>query len=149
MAIRSNFRDKFIAIGAKAARPGRFGTAGLSGVSGFATHPDDGPRRRKTLKKLAIIAALAACASPAFAESFTSTSNCKYSRYYGYDNCRTTWTTLPDPVRNPEQERLDALALQREDAKWLTFCKPSFKADAYGVRRASYATKGCEFGRSE
>jgi hypothetical protein len=29
------------------------------------------------------------------------------------------------------------------------FCKPSFKADEYGVRRASDATRGCEFGRSE
>ena len=96
-----------------------------------------------------VTAALVTCMSPALAETLVSTSHCKFSRYYGYDSCRTTWTKIPDPVRNPEQERLDAIALQKEDAKWEAFCKPSFKADAYGVRRASYATKGCEFGRSE
>ncbi|MDP1582334.1 MAG: hypothetical protein Q8M18_02785 [Bradyrhizobium sp.] len=93
--------------------------------------------------------ALTACASPAPAETLVATSHCKYSRYYGYDNCRTAWTKVPAPVRNPEQERLDAIALQKEDAKWEAFCKPKFSADAYGVRRASYATRGCEFGRSE
>jgi hypothetical protein len=149
MAIQSNFRDNSIASSAKAAGPRRFGTVGLSGVSDFATHRADQPRWASALKKLAMTAALVACASPALAESFTSTSNCKFSRFYGYDNCRTTSTTIPDPVRNPEQERLDALARQQEDAKWATFCKPTFKADAYGVRRASYAAKGCEFGRSE
>ena len=76
-------------------------------------------------------------------------SNCKYSRYYGYNNCRTTWTQIPTPVRNPEQERLDAIALQKEDAKWDAFCKPKFNADDFGVRRASYSARGCEFGRSE
>jgi len=101
------------------------------------------------LNKLAVTVTLVACVSPAFAETLVSTSHCKFSRYYGYDSCRTTWTKIPDPVRNPEQERLDAIALQKEDAKWEAFCKPSFKADAYGVRRASYTTKGCEFGRSE
>jgi hypothetical protein len=99
--------------------------------------------------KLAMIAALMAWASPALAESLVSTSHCKFSHYYGYDNCRTTWTRVPDPVRNPEQERLDAIAVQKEDAKWEAFCKPKFRVDAFGVRRASYATKGCEFGRSE
>ena len=69
--------------------------------------------------------------------------------YYGYNNCRTTWTRIAAPVRNPEQERLDAVAFQKEDAKWAAFCKPSFKADEHGVRRASYATPGCEFGQSE
>ena len=102
-----------------------------------------------TVKKLVMIAALVACGSPALAETMVSTSHCKYSRYYGYSNCRETWTKLPDPVRNPEQERLDAIALQKEDAKWAAFCRPSFKADEFGVRRASYASKGCEFGRSE
>ena len=102
-----------------------------------------------TLKKLAMTAALAACASPALAGSLVSTSNCKFSRYYGYDSCRTTWTRIPAPVRNPEQERLDAIALQKEDARWEAFCKPKFSVDAYGVRRASYTMKGCEFGRSE
>jgi hypothetical protein len=76
-------------------------------------------------------------------------SNCKYSRFYGYSNCKTTWTEIPDPVRNLEQERQDATARQREDEKWEAFCKPKFKADEYGVRRASYANNGCEFGLSE
>ena len=149
MAVRSNFGGNFIPNGAKAAWPGRFGTAGLSGVSDFATHSDDKPRWEMTLKTLAMAAALVACASPALAETLVSTSHCKFSRYYGYDSCRTTWTKIPDPVRNPEQERLDAAALQKETAKWEAFCKPSFKADAFGVRRASYARQGCEFGRSE
>jgi hypothetical protein len=146
MAIQSSFRGNFTGSGAKAAGSGRFGTIELSGVSDFATHK---PQRGINLKKLAMIAALVACASPAFAESFVSSSHCRYSRYYGYSNCRETWTKIPDPVRNLEQERLDTIALQKEDAKWAAFCKPSFKADEYGVRRASYTARGCEFGRSE
>jgi hypothetical protein len=105
--------------------------------------------RRMTVKKLLLVAAFAAFASPAFAASSVSTWGCKYSRYYGYDNCRTTWTQIPDPVRDPEQERLDMIARQKEDTKWEGFCRPTFHADEYGVRRASYAQRGCEFGRSE
>lgn len=146
MTIRSNFHGDFVA---KAARRGRFGTHGLSGVSNFATQANDLPEWRMKLRKLLLTAALVACASPALADSFVSTSNCKYSQYYGYNNCRETWTQIPDPVRNPEQERQDALALQKEDAKWMAFCKPVFRADEFGVRRATYSAKGCEFGRSE
>ncbi|MFH1343198.1 MAG: hypothetical protein ABIL01_18630 [Pseudomonadota bacterium] len=149
MAIQSNFRGIFTARGAEPAVPHRFGTSGLSGVSDFATHPDGRRRWGTSLKKLVMAIALIACASPAPAETLVATSHCKYSRYYGYDNCRTTWTKLPAPVRDPEQERLDAIALQKEDAKWEAFCKPKFSTDAFGVRRASYATRGCEFGRSE
>lgn len=149
MAIQSNFRGNSAAPGAKHARPGRFGTIGLSGLSDFATLPDGKRRRGTVLKQLATIAALVAFAAPALAETLVATSHCKYSRYYGYDNCRTTWTKLPAPVRDPEQERLDAIALRKEDAKWEAFCKPKFSTDALGVRRASYATRGCEFGRSE
>ena len=54
-----------------------------------------------------------------------------------------------DPVRNPEQERRDAIAEQKQDEQWDAFCKPTFKADEYGIRRASYAAKGCDVGRSE
>lgn len=102
-----------------------------------------------TLKALAIAAVLVACTSSALAESLVSTSHCRFSRYYGYESCRTTWTRIAAPVRNPEQERLEAIALQKEDAKWEAFCKPKFNADEFGVRRASYARTGCEFGRSE
>ncbi len=101
------------------------------------------------MKKLIVIAVLVGCASPALAGGYVSTLNCKYSRYYGYSQCRTTWTEVPDPVRDPEQERQDAIARQKEEAKWKEFCKPIFRADEYGVRRASYAKTGCEFGRSE
>jgi hypothetical protein len=107
------------------------------------------PNLRMTMKKLMITAALVVCASPSLAGSLVESSNCKFSRFYGYSNCRTTWTEIPDPVRNVEQERLDAIARQKEDEKWEAFCKPTFKADEYGVRRASYAKKGCEFGVSE
>jgi hypothetical protein len=102
-----------------------------------------------TVKKLLMIVALVVCASPSFAESLVSTSSCKYSRYYGYSNCRAVWTKVPDPVHNPEQERADAAAHQKEDAKWEAFCKPTVRTDEFGVRRASYARNGCEFGRSE
>jgi hypothetical protein len=102
-----------------------------------------------TVKKLIMIAALVACASPALADSYVSTWGCKYSRYYGYRNCRSTSTKIPDPVRDVEQERLDAAARQKEDEKWTTFCKPAFTADEYGVRHATYAKQGCEFGRNE
>jgi hypothetical protein len=102
-----------------------------------------------TVKKLMMIAALVAFASPALAGSSVSTWGCRYSRYYGYSNCRSTWTDIPDPVRDPERERQDAAARQKEGAKWEAFCKPKFYADEYGVRRASYANQGCEFGRTE
>ena len=101
------------------------------------------------MKKLMITAAFAACVSPALAGTWVETSNCKYSRYYGYSNCVRTSREVADPVRNPEQERLDAAAQRKEDEKWAAFCKPRFTADDFGVRRASYALKGCEFGRSE
>jgi hypothetical protein len=102
-----------------------------------------------TVKKLMMIAALVVYASPALAGSYVSTWGCKYSRYYGYNNCRSTWTKVPDPVRDPEQERQDAATQQQEDAKWAAFCKPTFRADEYGVHHAAYAKQGCEFGRSE
>lgn len=101
------------------------------------------------MKKLMMTAAFVACASPALARSLVETSSCNHSWYYGYSNCNTTYRVIEAPVRDPEQERLDAIARQKEDAKWEAFCKPKFKADQYGVRRASYAVKGCEFGRSE
>lgn len=77
------------------------------------------------MKKGLLILALAACASPAFAGSLVSTSDCKYSHYYGYSHCVSTLTYVPDPVRNPEQERLDAIAEQKQDEKWDAFCKPT------------------------
>lgn len=149
MAIRVNFGGNCIENGKQATGRDVFGTTGLSGVSDFATHADEEPRGGTAWRKLAMIVVLVACASPASAESLVSSTSCKYSRYYGYDNCRTIWTRIPAAVRNPEQERLDALALQKEDAKWEAFCKPKFRADEFGVRRATYATQGCEFGRSE
>lgn len=32
------------------------------------------------------------------------------------------------------------------DANWVARCKPTIKADRYGVSRYSYAAKGCEWG---
>jgi len=101
------------------------------------------------MKKLMMIAAAVALASPAWAGTWVETANCRFSGYYGYAGCRTVWTEIPDPVRDPEQERLDKIAREKELAKWEAFCKPVFKADQFGVRRASYANAGCEYGRSE
>jgi hypothetical protein len=146
MTTGSDFRSDFIAGDAKA--------AGVRSVPHNRTVPavrfcDTPPRWRMTVKRLVLATALVACASPALAEGYVSTWSCKYSRFYAYNNCRTTWTYVPDPIRDREQERLDAIAFQKENAKWEAFCKPTFKADEYGVRRASYARQGCEFGRSE
>jgi hypothetical protein len=96
-----------------------------------------------------LIVALVGCAAPAFAGSLVSTRDCNYSRYYGYSHCTSTLTYVPDLVRNVEQERLDRIAEQAQDEKWDAFCKPTFKADEYGIRRASYAGRGCDVGRSE
>jgi hypothetical protein len=148
MTIGSDFQGVFIARDAKAAGSGLFGTTGLSRMSDFATGMNR-PQWRMTVKKFLMMAALVAYASPALAGSYESTWSCKYSRYYGYNNCRSTWTKIPDPVRDLEQERLDANARQQEDARWEAFCKPTFRADEYGVHHALYAKKGCEFGRSE
>jgi hypothetical protein len=101
------------------------------------------------VKKGLLAVALVVCASPALAGSLVSTSDCRFSRFYGYSHCISTLTYVPDPVRNLEQERLDAIAQAKEDEKWDAFCRPTFKADRYGIRRASYAAKGCDVGRSE
>jgi hypothetical protein len=117
MTAGSDFRSDFIAGDGKAA-----------GIRYGRTVP--AVRFCDTLvKKLVLAAVLVACASPALAGGFVSTWSCKYSRFYAYDNCRTTWTQIPDPVRDPEQERLDAIALQKENAKWEAFCRPTFAAD--------------------
>ena len=101
------------------------------------------------VKELLIAAALISCASPALAGSSVTTSNCTSSRYYGHVNCQSTRTYISDPRRDFEQERRDAAARHEEDVKWEEFCKPKFRTDAYGIRRASYTERGCEFGRSE
>jgi hypothetical protein len=149
MTTGSGFRSDFIAGDAKVAAAWSFPHNRTVPVVRFCNTPMQPPRWRMMVKKLALAAVLVACASPALAGTYVSTWSCKYSRFYAYNNCRTTWTHIPDPVLDPEQERLDAIALQKENAKWEAFCKPTFKADEYGVRRASYARQGCEFGRSE
>jgi hypothetical protein len=149
MTTGSDFRSDFIVGDAKGAgvRPVQHDRT-VPAVR-FCDTPMPPPRWRGMVNSLVLAAALVACASPALAGSYVSTWSCKYSRFYAYNNCRTTWTHIPDPVRDAEQERIDALALARENAKWEAFCKPTFTADEYGVRRASYAKQGCEFGRSE
>jgi hypothetical protein len=102
-----------------------------------------------TVRKFMMTAALVALASPAFAGSLISTSDCVSSRFYGYSKCTTMWTAVPYTVADPAQQRLDAIARKQEDAKWEAFCKPTFRTDRYGIRRASYAQRGCEFGRTE
>jgi hypothetical protein len=104
---------------------------------------------RLNVKKVIVLAALAALAPPAFADQLVMTSHCNFSGYYGYSSCQTTWRDIAEPVRDLKQGRLDEIARQQEDAKWEAFCKPTFHADQYGVRRASYAKPGCEFGRTE
>lgn len=149
MAIQSSLRGNFAARGANAATSALFGTTKLSAMSDFATRADHAPRWRMTLRILAIGAALVAWAPPALADTYVESTSCRGSWYYGDSNCRTTYTKIPAPVRNPEQERLDAIERQKEDAKWSAFCKPKFRTDEHGVRRAAYAVRGCEFGRSE
>ena len=104
---------------------------------------------RLNVRKLIVSAALLVLASPAFADGFVATSNCNFSGYFGYSNCRTVWRDIAEPVRDLKQEKLDEIARQQEDAKWEAFCKPTFHTDQYGVRRATYAKPGCEFGRTE
>src|ERR1700722_17922753 len=102
-----------------------------------------------TVKNVLIVAALVFLSQPASAETEVSNWGCRYSRFYGYNNCYSKWTRIPDAVRDPEQERQDAAARQKESEKWEQFCKPSFRNDEFGVLRAAYAKQGCEFGRSE
>jgi hypothetical protein len=105
--------------------------------------------QRRMLVTSLMAAALIACASPAIAGSRVTTSSCTYSRYYGSSHCQVTSTYIPDPVYDPENEQREATERLQEVAKWESFCKPKFRTDEYGVRRASYARSGCEFGRSE
>jgi hypothetical protein len=149
MTTESDFRSDFIVRAIKAAAGWLRAYGRTVPAVRFCDMPMRPPPWRMTVKKLMLAAVLVACASPAPANTLVSTWSCKYSHYYGYNNCRTTWTHIPDPIRDPEQERLDAIALAKENAKWEAFCKPTFTADEYGVRRASYAKQGCEFGRSE
>ena len=148
MTIRFDFHSDFIVNGAKAARA--WSLRHRAAVPGVRFCDTLQPQHwRMAVTKLMMTAALLACASPAFAGGWVSTWSCRFSGHYGFSNCRTTWTRVPDPVHDPEQERLDAIALQQENAKWDAFCKPTFTADEFGVHRASYAKKGCEFGRNE
>jgi len=61
------------------------------------------------------------------------------------------WTSqyVAPSISDPELERMDAIAQNKQDEKWEAFCKPTFKTDQYGIRRATYAEKGCDVGRSE
>ncbi len=93
--------------------------------------------------------AFVACASPAVAGTHVSTKNCAYSHFYGYSSCVWTSTYVAPPFPDAAQERADAIAQAKQDEKWDSFCQPTFKTDQYGVRRASYAAKGCDVGRSE
>jgi hypothetical protein len=100
-----------------------------------------------TVKKLSIVVALTACATPTIAGSWVTTSNCQYSPYYGSSSCQRITTYVSNPARDIEQQQRDAIDRQNEAVKWEQFCQPTFRTDAY--RRASYAKSGCEFGRSE
>jgi opacity protein-like surface antigen len=51
---------------------------------------------------------------------------------------------IPEPVGIVEREHRD-LAISR----WTEHCHPVAHADAYGVRRLTYAHPGCEFGEGE
>ena len=101
------------------------------------------------MKKFIVLTAFIVAASPAFATSWVETSNCRYSRFYGFHQCVRSLKEIVEPVRDPERERQEAQAREVEAVKWESFCKPSFHADEYGMHRASYAHSGCEFGRSE
>jgi hypothetical protein len=96
-----------------------------------------------------MVVALIAYASPAIAGSWVTTSDCRSSRHYGYISCQSLSAYISDPARDIAQEQRDAAERDSEAVKWEQFCKPKFRVDAYGVRRASYARSGCEFGRSE
>jgi hypothetical protein len=99
--------------------------------------------------KFIVLTAFVVAASPAFATSWVETSNCRYSRFYGFHQCTRTLTEIVAPARDPERERQEAQAREAEAVKWEAFCKPTFHLDEYGMHRASYAHSGCEFGRSE
>lgn len=101
------------------------------------------------VKWCVLMVALVGGAAPALAGSLVSTRDCYYSSYYGYSHCASTWTYQPSPARDVEQERLDAIAQAKQDETWDAFCKPTFRTDQYGIRRASYAQRGCDVGRSE
>lgn len=101
------------------------------------------------MKKILMAVALIAHASPTLARSWVTASSCNSSRFYGYINCHRSSTYIPSQVRDVQQERRDAIERDTEDAKWEKFCRPTYKTDAYGIRRASYAQIGCEFGRNE
>jgi hypothetical protein len=101
------------------------------------------------VKRIFAAAVFIVSASPLFAGSLVTTSSCTSSRYYGHHSCLTTKTYVSDPIPDYAQQRRDAIDRDKEEAKWEAFCKPTFKTDLYGVRRATYAMNGCEFGRND
>ena len=101
------------------------------------------------MRTILTAAVLIISASPSLAGSVVTDSSCTSSRYYGHHRCLTITTYVSDLIPDYAQERRDAIEHDKEEAKWEAFCKPSFKADPYGVRRATYAVNGCEFGRSD
>jgi len=53
-------------------------------------------------------------------------------------------------IHVPEPETAEEAAAKAERiAKWESFCKPTFRTDAEGVRHYVYAQPGCASGRSE
>nr|WP_041756589.1 hypothetical protein [Bradyrhizobium sp. ORS 278] len=106
------------------------------------------------MKKILIPALLALLVSPVQARSWIDQSACQGSRFYGYSRCTYTHTELPPVSRDVSftpspAARQEEEAREAEAAKWEAYCKPVFRRDEYGIRRASYAHAGCEFGRSE
>lgn len=106
------------------------------------------------MKKILIPALLALSVSPVQARSWVDRSVCQGSRFYGYHRCTYTHTELPRVSRDVSfttspAARQEEEAREAEAAKWEAYCKPVFRHDEYGIRRALYAHAGCEFGRSE
>ncbi|MCC7348542.1 MAG: hypothetical protein IT538_14205 [Variibacter sp.] len=52
--------------------------------------------------------------------------------------------TIPAPVTDEEVARSEA-----RHARWASRCRPQFRTDRYGVKRAYYAAPGCDLGRSD
>lgn len=100
----------------------------------------------KIMKHIVIAAVAILVAAPAFAQERTTTTTRCIEMGDG-KSCTTTSMDLSSGYVSRRISKEEQAEIDNRHAKWVAFCKPVGKIDAYGMNRLSYAHKGCEFGR--
>lgn len=108
------------------------------------------PRRRNTKTALWVGVSMAALMPVLIAPALAGSATASCVGASGVVSCAALWGAsggLSQVVRLPAPSD-DAATLER-DRLWVARCKPVSRIDPYGVRRFSYAARGCEHGQFE